>query len=427
MKYEHYQLRFFILLLLIPCAFKFYFDVKIKNYNFLIQFLILFIILLTHISLNLYYDKNELTNYSLLGIIFLLSIFTICYYYFDYININIDFIIKFFIIIFFSSCLYSIYDYHPEELYYCGGIRPFIITNALTELYGSRIDEARLSINEFIFSENSHFGMIAPSILFYSIYKMINQKTSIFENFLIIIFIIICFIKSSTTLYVGTVMSLLLITFFNFKALNRKTLISFFILIVFCVTVILSNEQCRSRFVPIYNSTDQQIYKDLNITFSVYDNFEVVEGINKDLANKIKKIMNADGNLSSGIYFHSLSIAKKSIIEKPFGWGFNRYDQAFSYFNKIEPSRTHRFNTYNNKDATNNFVKIVVEFGIFSIVFFSFCFLFLINSKISIDLKLFYLPFIITQSIRGAGYFNGGFLLIVFIMLFTYINIYKKI
>jgi hypothetical protein len=41
-------------------------------------------------------------------------------------------------------------------------------------------------------------------------------------------------------------------------------------------------------------------------------------------------------------------------------------------------------------------------------------------------LKLFYLPFVITQSLRGAGYFNGGFALIVFLMLFTYIRVYKK-
>ena len=92
MKYEHFQLRFFILLLLIPCAFKFYFDVKIKNYNFIISFLLIFITLFTHININLYYEKVELTNYSLFGVIFLLSIFTICYYYFDYINKNIDFI-----------------------------------------------------------------------------------------------------------------------------------------------------------------------------------------------------------------------------------------------------------------------------------------------------------------------------------------------
>ena len=434
MKYEYFQLRFFILLLLIPCAFKFYFDVKTKNYNFLIQFLLLFIIILTHISLNLYYEKVELTNYSLFGIFFLFSIFTICYYYFDYININIDFIIKFFIIIFFSSCLYNIYDYHPEIQFSCGGIPPFFMSNAMLEEYGHRIDEARLSFNEFIFSENSHLGMIAPSIFAYSIYKMINQKLSIFENFFIIIFIIICFIKGSTTLYFGTVMSLLLITFFNFKDINRKTLISFFLLIVFCFTVLLSNRECRSRFVPIYGSTGmnsaigERYYEDFSYTWSedIKKN-AVVGGINKDLAYKIKELMNTDGNLSSGVYYHALTIAQKSIIEKPFGWGFNRYDQAFSYFNKIQPSDKHRLNSLNSKDGTNNLVKIVVEFGIFSIVFYSFFFLFLINSKISIELKLFYLPFIITQSLRGAGYFNSGFLLIVFMMLFTYINIYKKI
>ena len=118
-------------------------------------------------------------------------------------------------------------------------------------------------------------------------------------------------------------------------------------------------------------------------------------------------------------------IAKKSIIEKPFGWGINRYDQAFSHYNKIQPAKIERLNFYNNKDGTNNLVKIVVELGIFSIIFFLFCFLFLINNKIY-DRQIFYLPFIITQSIRGAGYFNGGFLLIVFIMLFTYISVYKK-
>ena len=425
-KYNYFQLRFSILLLLIPCAFKFYSDVKIRNYNFLIQFSLLFTILFTHTSLNLYYEKVDLTNYSLLGTIFLLSLFTICYYYFDYINHNIDFIIKFFIIIFLSSCLYSIYDYQSDADFFCGGISAYIKSSTMLEelypFYGNRIGDVRLSFKEFIFTENSHLGMIAPSILAYSIYKMTNQKLSILENFFIIIFIIICFIKSSTTLYVGTVLSLLLIIFSNFKALNIKTLISFFILIVFFITILLSNKECRARFVPVYSTMDENY-----ITPDSLRSDDVVGGIDENLAYKIKDIMNTGGNLSSGVYFHALKIAKNSIIERPFGWGINRYNQAFNYFNEKDPASISRINTYNNKDGTNNVVKIVVEFGIFSILFYLFCFLFLINSKIPIELKLFYLPFIITQSVRGAGYFNSGFLLIVFIMLFTYINIYKKI
>ena len=422
MKYEYFQLRFFILLLLVPCIFKFYLDLKEKNYNFLIYFLLLFITLFVHTGLNLYHEQVELTNYSLFGIIFLLSIFTISYYYFDYINDNIDFIIKFFTVIFLASCIYAIYDYHPDAEHFCGGILVLNPSIEQIERFGSRVSDAQLSFREYIFPENSHLGMIAPSVVAYFIYKIANQKFSMFSSLFMIIFIIICFIvKSSTTLYVGTVLSLVSIILFNFKVFNKKTLISFFILIVFSITILLSDSECRARFVPTYGSFSSS-------TKSIDDikSDRVIGGINKDLANKIENTMNTSGNLSSGIYFHALMIAKKSIIEKPFGWGINRYDQAFSHYNKIQPAKIERLNFYNNKDGTNNLVKIVVELGIFSIIFFLFCFLFLINNKISIELKLFYLPFIITQSIRGAGYFNGGFLLIVFIMLFTYISVYKK-
>jgi hypothetical protein len=419
MKYEYFQLRFFILLLLVPCIFKFYLDLKAKNYNFLIYFLFLFITLFVHTGLNLYHEQVELTNYSLFGIIFLLSIFIISYYYFDYINDNIDFIIKFFTVIFLSSCIYAIYDYHPDAELFCGGIPVLNPSIEQIELFGSRVSDVQLSFREYIFPENSHLGMIAPSIVAYFIYKITNQKFSVFSSFFMIIFIIICFIvKSSTTLYVGTVLSLVTIILFNFKVFNKKTLISFFILIVFSITILLSDSECRARFVPTYGSFISPL--------TIINSDRVIGGINKDLANKIENTMNTSGNLSSGIYFHALMIAKKSIIEKPFGWGINRYDQAFSHYNKIQPAKIERLNFYNNKDGTNNLVKIVVELGIFSIIFFLFCFLFLINNKISIELKLFYLPFIITQSIRGAGYFNGGFLLIVFIMLFTYISVYKK-
>jgi hypothetical protein len=438
MKYEYFQLRFFILLLLVPCIFKFYLDLKAKNYNFLIYFLLLFITLFVHTGLNLYHEQVELTNYSLFGIIFLLSIFIISYYYFDYINDNIDFIIKFFTVIFLSSCIYAIYDYHPDAELFCGGIPVLNPSIEQIELFGSRVSDVQLSFREYIFPENSHLGMIAPSVVAYFIYKITNQKFSMSSSFLMIIFITICFIvKSSTTLYVGTVLSLVSIILFNFKVFNKKTLISFFILIVFSITILLSDSECRARFVPTYGEAIDFSKIEMaapgaasfsSSTKSIDDikSDRVIDGINKDLANKIENTMNTGGNLSSGVYFRALIIAKKSIIEKPFGWGINRYDQAFSHYNKTQPAKIERLNFYNNKDGTNNLVKIVVELGIFSIIFFLFCFLFLINNKISIELKLFYLPFIITQSIRGAGYFNGGFLLIVFIMLFTYISVYKK-
>ena len=41
------------------------------------------------------------------------------------------------------------------------------------------------------------------------------------------------------------------------------------------------------------------------------------------------------------------------------------------------------------------------------------------SEKIPIEQKLFFVPFIITQLIRGAGYFNGGFILIILLMLYS--------
>jgi hypothetical protein len=85
-----------------------------------------------------------------------------------------------------------------------------------------------------------------------------------------------------------------------------------------------------------------------------------------------------------------------------------------------------RLNTFNNKDGTNNFVKMIVELGVFALIIYLFFFLFLVNKKIPLEYKLFYLPFVVTQSLRGAGYFNSGFSLIVFFMLFTYLKLNKK-
>lgn len=422
LKSEYFQLRFLILLLLIPSAIKLLNNVKEKNYTFLKLFFILFLILFFHIGLNLYYEKNQLTNYSLFGAIFLISVFTITYYYYDLINKNISFINELFIFIFLLSCFASIFFYQPDAPFFCGGISNFFYSDVLLEKYGGdRIKDIRLSFKEFIFLENSHLGMIAPSVIIYSIHRVASKEISVLRIFLLSIFIVICFIKSSTTLFVGTISSLTLITLFNYKHLNQKTLISFLILILLFFTILISNKECRNRFFPIDSNLIQT-----NLVSTENEKRKVENKINKNLANMIKTNFNIVGNLSSQIYFHALVIAKKSIVEKPFGWGLNRYDQAFVYFKKLNIKKIDSINSFNNKDGTNNLVKIIVEFGIFGVFFYFFIFLFLINNQVSLELKLFYFPFIITQSLRGAGYFNGGFVLIVFLMIFTFIRVYKK-
>ena len=79
---------------------------------------------------------------------------------------------------------------------------------------------------------------------------------------------------------------------------------------------------------------------------------------------------------------------------------------------------------YNNKDASNNTFKIITEFGVLSLFLFLLLFYISFSKKIPLENKIFLLPFLITQFIRGAGYFNGGFILILFLLIiFKFKNI----
>ena len=60
---------------------------------------------------------------------------------------------------------------------------------------------------------------------------------------------------------------------------------------------------------------------------------------------------------------------KKSIIERPFGWGLNRYDKAFDYFNKTKTSKETWYQDYNNKDGTNNFIKLLVNLSFYNFIY----------------------------------------------------------
>jgi hypothetical protein len=429
LKYDFFQIRFLILVLLIPCGINIIRDCINKNFKNLVLLSSFFIMIAAHSFINIYYENTGFTSYNLFGIFFITFVFVISFFYYENFNKNILKIIKLFLIIFFISVLLSLLNFKNDAPFFCGGIPdifgflksyeqylPDGTLKGLSILDSDRIGDMKFSFKEYLFPENSHLGMIAPSIIIYLIYLNFTKESNFLTKFLTIFFLIICLIKSSTTLLVGTIISAIILLIFNFRYLTKNTLIAYSGLIIIFTLILFSSQECRSRFVPIYSPTNNlENSQDIN-------NIETVGGINKKFAINLQQIMQTSGNLSSGVYFKALSIAKHSIVEKPFGWGLNRYDKAFEYFIKKQPSKNHSLNSYNNKDGTNNFVKLIVEFGIFALFVYLFIFFFLISKKIPIELKLFYLPIVITQSLRGAGYFNGGFSLIIFLMLFTYLN-----
>ena len=82
----------------------------------------------------------------------------------------------------------------------------------------------------------------------------------------------------------------------------------------------------------------------------------------------------------------------------------------------------------NRTNGTNNLNKGLVEFGIFFFIPVILLIVFLIDQKIDIKLKLLIFPMLFSQIfIRGSGFFHGGFILYLIILLLIYIDKYNKI
>lgn len=116
-------------------------------------------------------------------------------------------------------------------------------------------------------------------------------------------------------------------------------------------------------------------------------------------------------------FFHAANVTYHSFKHKPLGWGFQNYQFAFIHYNKEFPPKNKLLLFLNEKDGSNNFFKLIVEFDIFGFLIYLFIAYSFWSKNISLENKLFLFPFIIIQSIRGAGYLNGGFILILIIIV----------
>ena len=188
-------------------------------------------------------------------------------------------------------------------------------------------------------------------------------------------------------------------------------------------------------------SMSKEIKSELDIIRKMLENLDD-EDINENFESKIniskqKIIKTRDkelnvkgayrGSLSSEVFFHALKVTYESVLIKPFGWGFQGYEFAFKNYNQTHNVYKKSLEEYNSKDASNKTFKIVTEFGIFSLIIFLSLLYISLNKKISLDNKIFLIPFLVTQLIRGAGYFNGGFILIMFLLIILHFkNINKE-
>ena len=84
------------------------------------------------------------------------------------------------------------------------------------------------SFREYLFPEKfSSIGMIAPSVMIYLLHTIFTKNVSKSFKFIVFLFILVCLIKSSTTLLIGTILSLILIIFVNFKFILQNNIVCF--------------------------------------------------------------------------------------------------------------------------------------------------------------------------------------------------------
>jgi hypothetical protein len=249
------------------------------------------------------------------------------------------------------------------------------------------------NIKSFFFKEPSHFAYLASSILLYFLFI---SRIKFFLFFLLIL------VNLSTTLVISIFINFLIF----FRKLIRFKYILLFI-IFFTSLIFFYKKECNERLTGL-----SQEITNLSNSFSDKTSF-VID----------KYSLEENKNLSFLVYKNNLLISLESLKNNYFGWGFNNYSKAFFYYSGSNLDELikyygtpHEYKILNYNDGRSNFFKIIVEFGVFVFIFIYFILLFFFSKNISLEKKIIFIPPVITQLLSGSGYFNGGFILFVFLI-----------
>tara|TARA_B110000977_G_scaffold201853_1_gene299348 strand:- start:3951 stop:5198 length:1248 start_codon:yes stop_codon:yes gene_type:complete len=384
-KFNLIEARHLIILLIIPIIY----NNKFNKGDFTI--ILLCSILFIHKVLSI--ESSQILE-SLLILFYLIILIKILgQYYKKFLSTISDQINLFYILFILSSVLISLYYLYKHNILY---------THCLIGCF---------SLFKIFFLENSHLGMMSSSLILYPLYLYsINDKKINFVLFLI--FLLICFLNFSLTLVAGLIFNSLFILVFFWKYINRKYLIYLILTLILCSNITLNNKLYLVKIQSVLEPIKIMLFHKKNI-----NNNEFKQGENN------KKII-IYKNLSSDVWLKSVKIAFISVLKYPLGVGLNNYEIVHNKFIDNVTTSYELTKKLNIQDASNNLMKIIVEFGIFSFFLVYLILKFIFSKKIELKYKIFLLPNIFTQLLfRGAGYLNGGF--IIFIIVMTYL-IYEK-
>ncbi|WP_440911741.1 hypothetical protein [Candidatus Pelagibacter sp.] len=384
-KIDNLQLRYLIILS------TFFLISNIRNYNtkkFLITIFFPSLILVHFLVLSTLFNYT-LEFRDLFGLIFLYIIFFVVINSFEYLENSFETIINAFIILF--SISFLLYFWYSNSLFNLDCYDGWFFNN------------------KFVFVENSHFSIISVPIINYYIFKFSEnynyKKIDYIKIFFFIIFFIISILNFSTTFLVGLILTQFYILIKNLD--NKKIIISAIILISLSTFILLNYKQCVERSIGSINPAIRLLMLKGNN-----------EGKSIEEKKKFMKKENFQINMSVETLLTSFEITYNSLKNDPFGVGFNKYHLAHqNYIDQIlkADNQVKKNNVY---DGSTNLTKISTEFGLFGIFIILFFLYSLIIKKKYRDFDVFIISLICMQFIRGVGYFNGGFILVLIIYFY---------
>ena len=130
---------------------------------------------------------------------------------------------------------------------------------------------------------------------------------------------------------------------------------------------------------------------------------------------KINSTLLSTINVTTIVHLNHYMVALTSLTIQPLGYGFQNYKTAAIDFAKKNKMTEENKDTIllNINDGSNNFNKLIVEFGYFNILLIILFFKFFLRTDLNNNSKIFIFTILITQMLRAAGYFNGGFIFVV--------------
>lgn len=301
--------------------------------------------------------------------------------------------------------------------------------------------------NSFFFSEQSHFAMIVVGPLIILLNYISNNILNWKYIFLFIIINLIIFLNLSVT-FLATLFCITLISLFlNFSKNFKKNLLIYFL---FFITISLMMPRCGIKLVYLikqlnflqkpeyiyigdkilsvehyyrylmklkgYNFSNKSKYSFEDQIKIQEENVAAIKLAKKSLDNvltfkqKPKEKLNNLGtriSLSNAVYKRAFEITIFDLNNFLIGVGFDNYKYKFKYFysekekqnpgllRKEDPQLYKALLLLNIEDASNNFFKILTEFGVIGALLIIIILLFFLkNSKINSEVKIFILCFL---------------------------------